>query len=415
MSKSIPTRISTTLVSAGVTSLLLAIMASSTVHAEFDQADDPDSPFAGWGYIKDDWQLVCDNTLTCRAAGYTDYDMNSDELQDASILITAQAGEKFSMGEVQLNNWGDVEQEQFINKQLAATDYKVELWLNNQSYGTVKLSTDRQGKLSREQTQQLLKRARQNTEIQFRSKDLRWQVSDTGMAAVLLKLDEVQGRVGSSFALISKQTSGSTRSAGLTPAKSIPKIYAAYAYPISEYSEYEYKDDGTSVEIPRALKYQQLSDRYNNQWQDKMSAWVIPNLSAEDRDYCETLTSDTPWINDDEKRWQFLAIDAKHTLASFPCWRAAYNTGTGYWLIANESPSKPMLITTSGSEYGNGKIFSAQKGRGLGDCWSTQSWVWDGKTFAKTFEQSTGLCRGIQAGGAWDLPTYISEVVSLKK
>ncbi len=411
MPKLTPKLVSTTLVSAGVTLLLLSIMGSSTVHAEFDQADDPDSPFAEWGYMKDDWQLVCDNTLTCRAAGYAQDGISSDELQAASILITAQAGERFPKGEVQLNNWGDEAQEQFVNDQLSKTGYNVELWFNNKSYGTVQLSSDREGQLSREQTQQLLKRARQNTEIQFRSGDLRWQVSDIGMAAVLLKLDEVQGRVGSSFALISKEVSGSTTSQGLTPAKSIPKVYAGYVYPISEYSNYEYKDDGTSVEIPRAVEYQQLSDRYNNQWQDKMSAWAIATLKDEDRDYCETLTSDTPWISDDEKRWQFLAIDAKHTLASFPCWRAAYNTGTGYWLMTNASPNKPTLITTSGSEYGNGEIFSAHKGRGLGDCWSTESWVWDGKAFAKTLEQSTGMCRGIQAGGAWELPTYISEVV----
>ena len=231
--------------------------------------------FEGWGFVSDDWQLVCDNTLTCRAAGYAQDGISSDELQAASILITAQAGERFPKGEVQLNNWGDEAQEKFVKNQLAATDYKVELWLNDQFHGTVKLSTDREGQLSREQTQQLLKRANQNTEIQFRSGDLRWQVSDTGMAAILLKLDDIQGRVGSPLALVSKQ---STNRQSLKPAKSLPKIYAAEAYPIAEYGD---NDDAKMSDEQKF--YHQLSERYDRQWQNKMSAWVIPTLNEEER------------------------------------------------------------------------------------------------------------------------------------
>lgn len=398
--------VSTTLVSAGVISLLLAIMGSSTVHAEFDQADDPDSPFAEWGYMKDDWQLVCDNTLTCRAAGYTDDMTRSENNRAASLLLSIKAGEKTAIGQVQLNNWEDAEQEKLVNEQLAKTDFMVELLLNGRSHGIIQLSADRMGKLSQSQTQQLVKSARQNTSIKFKSGDLFWQVSDVGMAAVLLKLDEVQGRVGSPLALVSKN---STTRQPLKPAKSIPKIYAVAPYPISEYASAEEKGSDEQK------YYQQLSERYSEQWQDKMSAWVAASLSESDKDTCNILTSDTPWVDEKDKIWRFMPIDAKHTLASFPCWRAAYNTGTGYWLIANDYPSKPMLITASGSEYGNGEIFSAQKGRGLGDCWSTQSWVWDGKTFAKTLEQSTGMCRGIQAGGAWNMLTYVSEVIQPNK
>lgn len=402
--------VSTALVSAGVTSLLLALLGSSTVHAEFDQAEDPDSPFAEWGYMKDDWQLVCDNTNTCRAAGYSNDGMSSNEARAASILITMPAGAKFPTAQVQLNNWEEEDQDQIVIDQLIETDYIVELLLNDESHGIVQLSADREGLLSKEQTQQLITRARQNIQIQFKSGDQMWQVSDVGLAAVLLKLDEVQGRVGSKLALISKGAN-TGKYKGLIPAKSVPKIYAAYAYPISDYPQYDYKDDGTSVEKPKELKYQRLSDRYNNQWQDKMSAWVMPRLSEDDRDSCDILTSKPSWISDDQKVWNFTAIDNQHTLASHLCWRGAYNEGIGYWLIDNATPSKPKLITTSGSDYRNGEIFSAHKGRGLGDCWSMQGWVWDGKSFAKTLEQSTGMCRGIQAGGAWSLPTYISEVV----
>ncbi|MGP9638233.1 DUF1176 domain-containing protein [Psychrobacter sp. AOP22-C1-22] len=48
----------------------------------------------------------------------------------------------------------------------------------------------------------------------------------------------------------------------------------------------------------------------------------------------------------------------------------------------------------------------------MGDCWSMKEWVWNGEIFNKTLEQTTGLCRLIEAGGAWDLPTYVSDVIS---
>ncbi len=371
------------------------------------------NPFEGEGFVKSDWQLVCDNTLTCQAAGYTDDMTRSDNNKVASLLLSIKAGDKTAVGQVQLNNWEDVEQERQVNEQLSKTNYQVTLYLNNKSYGVVPLSADRIGQLSPKQTQQLIQRARQNTQIHFRSGNLQWQVSDVGLAAILLKLDDVQGRIGSSLALVSK--GANTKYKGLTPAVATPKIYAAHAYPITEYTDFEHIIDGKINGMPtaEAYKYQQLNARYDKQWQAKMSAWGMSALTQSDADTCDILTSDASWVDKKDKAWRFSAIDAKHTLASHLCWRGAYNEGIGYWLIDNANPSNPKLITTSGSDYDTGNLFSAQKGRGLGDCWYTQAWVWDGKGFAKTSEMTTGLCRGVQAGGAWKLPTYVSEVTEL--
>ncbi len=386
-----------------VLSATISCITLTTAHAEYDASSDP---FIADGFVQDDWQLVCDNTLTCRAAGYTDDMIRSDNNRVASLLLSIKAGEKTAIGQVQLNNWEGAEQEKLVNEQLAKTDFMVELLLNGRSHGIVRLSADRMGQLSQSQTQQLVKRARQNTNIQFKSGDLFWQVSDVGMGAVLLKLDETQGRVGTPLALVSKD---STIRQLLKPAKSIPKIYAVAPYPISEYASAEEKGSDEQK------YYQQLSERYSEQWQNKMSAWVAASLSESDKDTCSILTSDASWVDEKDKIWRFIPIDAKHTLASYPCWRAAYNAGTGYWLIENANPSRPKLITASGSEYGKGKLFSAQKGRGLGDCWYTQAWIWDGKNFAVTSELTTGLCRGVQAGGAWIMPTYVSEVIQPNK
>lgn len=353
-------------------------------------------PFEGDGFVSDDWQLVCDNTLTCRAAGY------SEEAAQwrGSILMTIGAGEKIPSTEVLLNYWDWSPSDEDM-AQVDVVNSPVELWLNDRFYGEVKDS-----KLTNAQTMQLINYAKKSNKIVFKIDDYHWQISDKGMAAVLLKLDDTQGRVGTSLALISKNNSTPQK---LKSAKAMPKIYAVAPYPVSEYaSEEEQHSDEQKY-------YQQLSERYNKQWQSKMSAWVLPTLDEEDRDTCNVLTSDDDWFDKKNKVWQFTPIDENHTLASHPCWTGAYNFGSGYWLIDNNRPSKPKLITLSGSDYSAGEISAAHKGRGLGDCWSATAWVWNGKNFAMTRELTTGMCRLIEAGGAWNLPTYVSEVIQMPK
>lgn len=94
----------------------------------------------------------------------------------------------------------------------------------------------------------------------------------------------------------------------------------------------------------------------------------------------------------------------------FYCWRAAYNEGYGYWVVDSKLEGKPVLITESGSDYGEGVISMSQKGRGIGDCWTLASWIWDGETFRKSREATTGMCRNLHLGGTWDLPTWVADV-----
>lgn len=357
-------------------------------------------PFEGWGFVKDDWQLVCDNTLTCRAAGYSE---DGAEWR-GSVLLTLKAGEKVPTTQVLLNYWDSSDEE---NVQANVLNKPIELWLNDKYYGEVQLNTDEEGmgELTPSQTRQLINQARKSTKIEFRVGDYQWQISDTGMAAILLKLDEVQGRVGSPLALVSKNNANRQ---ALKPARAMPKIYAVAPYSMPEYSVDA--DDLPKMSAEQKLS-QRLSERYDRLWQNKMSAWVIATLDEEERENCEILTTDQEWFDKKNKVWQFMPIDSNYTLASHSCWTGAYNFGAGYWLINKDQPNKPKLITLSGSDYNDGEVYSTHKGRGIGDCWSSESWVWDSKDFVKTSELSTGLCRLIAAGGAWQLPTYVSEVV----
>ena len=97
-------------------------------------------------------------------------------------------------------------------------------------------------------------------------------------------------------------------------------------------------------------------------------------------------------------------------LVSHRCWFAAYNAGHGYWVVDDEPPWNPVLVTTAGTDFADGTIFASHKGRGLGDCWSEDAWRWDGRAFVKTLESSSGMCRLVAAGGAWSLPTLVFDV-----
>lgn len=362
-------------------------------------SDSYGTPSEGWGFVKDDWQLVCDNTLTCRAAGYAAEGLvSSDKLGDASVLITVEAGKKLSTVQVKLSNWEEFEQEKLVPEQLSKTNYKVELLLNNKSYGFIQLSSEREGQLSTAQAQQLLKLANQNTKIQFTSGIYQWQVSDKGLAAVLLKLDEVQGRVGTPLALVSKSSLNRQ-----TPksAKAKPVIKKAYSY----------ADKDKKQLTPAKLVYFQKNI---NKWIDIDDKQLVG--SNDGMGDCKLVNPKTEAyqrmqeFGADRLGWDFIPVDSKHTLATHECWIGAYNMGVGHWLINHAKPSKPTLITTSASDYSDGEIYAIHKDRGIGDCWNRAVWVWDGKTFALTEDSSTGMCRGF-AGGAWDLPTYTSEVI----
>ncbi|RYZ84386.1 MAG: DUF1176 domain-containing protein, partial [Moraxellaceae bacterium] len=84
--------------------------------------------------------------------------------------------------------------------------------------------------------------------------------------------------------------------------------------------------------------------------------------------------------------------------------------GYGYWLINAQKPYQPQRITAAASDYADGIISADQKGRGLGDCWAHQAWTWNGQQFIHSAESTTGMCRMIELGGAWELPTRVTLV-----
>ena len=153
-------------------------------------------PIQGISFSHEDWEIYCSNTGTCQAAGYQD-DYSSDK--PASILITREAGSKQAPEiEYALSTSEDLPKKQLEN---------IHLYVNGKDLGAVHsqdLDVPILGTLTRSQADALFKQASQKVSIEFKNSQQKWMISDKGMTAVLLKMDDFQQRVGTTQALIKK-------------------------------------------------------------------------------------------------------------------------------------------------------------------------------------------------------------------
>jgi hypothetical protein len=255
------------------------------------------------------------------------------------------------------------------------------LRIGERDIGTVALRGENvEGELTPAQVDALLAALRKDSAIVFVAGDRRWQLSDRGASAVLLKMDEFQGRLGTAGALVRK---GTNDEASVRPPLPAPVVVVP-TRPVTAAADLALADDP-------ALRRAVLA-------------------TTNDEDCAAQFAGADEARDDDEGDWGLERLTADTLLVWATCWTAAYNTGSGYWVVGDKPPYRATLVTTKGSEYANGEISAAQKGRGLGDCWSSDTWSWDGKAFVHTASATTGQCKLVAAGGAWELPTIVTTV-----
>lgn len=321
----------------------------------------------GLHFSHKDWEMACDNTGTCRASGY-----QSDQEIDrpVSVLLTRAAG---TTSAVQAKV-------QILPLQAAASTAQLQLQIASTPYGMIGLNREGIGQLSTDQTRALLKAVQGAGPVVFKNAQSRWNLSTAGASAVLLKMDEFQRRLSTSSALIRP---GKKSDQTVLKAAAIPKIV-----------------------IPKYQSGKVTQAKLNT----AASQQMIRKLKATtNEDQCDLLFSQR-FLDDDVMT--IYPINAQNQLVQIPCWRGAYNMGSGFWLMDQNKQLK-QLVTTSGETFSQGQIFSGHKVRGLGDCLSQDEWAWNGKKFVKSFSSLTVQCKGF-AGGAWNLPTYVSKVIPLK-
>ena len=311
-----------------------------------------------------DWELVCDNTRTCRAAGYH---VEEGRNLPLSVLLERRAGpgQAFT-AQLRLGDADDG----------IALPASVAMLVDGRALGTITLDGDEAiGKLSAPQAQALLSAVAGSGKVSWRAGGRSWTLSGKGASAVLLKMDEFQGRIKTPGAAMRK---GDKPEQGVLPALPAPLVAAA---PVP------------AGALPRLGK-------------DEERILLATLRKTAGNEECDDLEA----IATGESRFAYAPLTRDRMLVSARCWRGAYNEGHGYWVANRKPPFAPQLVTQSGTDYEQGVIGAAHKGRGIGDCWGHDEWVWNGSRFVHTASGTTGMCRGIAAGGGWDLPTLVSDV-----
>ncbi|WP_442254917.1 DUF1176 domain-containing protein [Stenotrophomonas pavanii] len=313
-----------------------------------------------------DWMLACDNTRTCRAAGYQD-DVGAN--LPVSVLLTRKGGPGQPVSaELMLGQYDEV-----------TLPTQLSLQINGKDLGALSLTADT-ATLSTAQTKALLASLARSSRIVAVGNDgQRWTLSDRGASAVLLKMDEFQGRLETPGALMRK---GSRAEASVPPALPVPTLVLAPLVAA--------RATDAALEHSPALR----------------AALAAANPGGD----CVALTPEGLPMVDGPQALRVTRLGRTSLLVSTLCWRGAYNEGIGYWVVNDAPPFKATLVTASSGDDDGRVISSAHKGRGLGDCWSTASWGWDGGHFVQTDESTSGLCRLVAAGGAWHMPTLVTEV-----
>ena len=314
-----------------------------------------------------DWDLVCDNTGTCRMAGYQD-----ESSDPVSILFTRAAGENAAVeGKFTILPFGEADRD-------VQVDQDIEIWLNGKSLGTVKhISDDAPDKLTEEQTKALLSGLKKESEIRLTYGKTTLKVSDKGAAAAMLKMDEFQQRLNMPSALIRQ---GQEKHAVLAP-KVEPKI------------------DAVSVNNRKTIELKRGEKQFNH----------VLALLRKAHDGCvdEDLESQDITI---------YPLTQNKVLAEALCARAAYQY-TNYYAVLDDKLSKVEQVLAdqyneAGYDEKQGYAFvrGIYKGRVIGDCWNSEDAVWNGKIFIRNSEWTTGSCKGF-TGGAWQLPIFVSDII----
>lgn len=311
----------------------------------------------GVRFVEDDWELACDNTGTCRAAGY----QSDGEEPAVSLLLVRSAGQRQEVtAQVKLGSYSEDDS--------AMSDGVEELtvMVDGRAVGKVKMDPGSDaGTLSPGALAAIVPALLASSAVAWSSGKHAWNLSAAGANAVLSKMDSVQGRGGTTGTIVNK---GSKAEDGVLQATPAPIVVAA---PVPQ--------EGVTLEP--AQRTALLKD--------------LRRLSSAEE--CEA-------------ELDVHRLSRSKLVASLACDAGAYNQSRMYWVINATVPFAPVIAGENANDYDDGEISSFQKLRGLGDCGTSTVWTWNGAQFVKTSESSTGMCRLVTQGGTWGLPTYLATV-----
>ncbi len=317
-------------------------------------------PFAAGAQVVEnqDWQLVCDNVRSCRAAGYS----AAGSQAPVSVLFSRAAGPGMPV---------------YAALQLGTLDPRsahpasVVMTVGGKPAGTIRLDRDNHADLPVPVAAALLKAVTGGGAVAFTAGKATWRLSTDGAPESLGGMDDVQGRSGRASALVRK---GGLSDADVASPMAVPRFEAG-----SLGAPHLAGDDALAVQVLAAVH----SD---------------PGCPLLDDGRAQAAA----------RRWH---LDANRLLVSQPCRAAADGGGDGYWLANVRPPHDARPMTYAGVDFDGSTVTARTLTAPGGDCGSKQAWTWNGYRFEPSYSSIGGLCRGVKAGGAWELPTLVSDVV----
>ena len=309
-----------------------------------------------------DWQVVCDNTRTCRAAGYSVEGSDNP----VSVLFARASGPGMPV---------------FAELQLGTLDVhgvhpaSVGLVIGGKAAGAIRVDRNNHAELAPPVAAALLKALLAGNGVSFAAGRATWRLSGDGAVDVLQQIDDVQGRAGSASAIVRK---GRSSDSDVASPMAVPRFEAA-SIPATPQAG----DDALVVRVLAAIQS----------------------------------NGDCPLLDDgpSQSRARLWHLDANRLLVTQPCHASPYNAGNGFWIANLRPPYDAKPMTYSGFDYdGSGSVTAREASGPAGDCGTAQAWTWNGFRFEQTSAAVGGLCRGVKAGGAWELPSLVTDVIPAK-
>lgn len=306
-----------------------------------------------------DWDLQCDNTLACRAAGYQE----EGEGLPVSMLVTRAAGPNTPV------------KVQVIALTAESSPSTMELSVGRRVIGGLKGDP---ASVPAHQVPELLGQLLNAATATVRSGNRTWTLSLAGAKAVLLKMDEAQGRVGTPGAIVHR---GDRSESSVPPPLPAPAIKAVKPLPSRP----------GDVALGRRI-YSAFPASEQEAIRDRCNSGFVPA----------------------EEGVEVFRLDDKTLLISVPCNMGAYNYSSLLWIANDRVPYKPRAVEANGEfDAETGIVRSSMRARGIGDCAETTDWQYDGQGFTLAAHGSRGMCRGFP-GGAWSLPDYVTTTKPVK-
>lgn len=308
-----------------------------------------------------DWALQCDNTRACSAVGYQ---AESGDSEPVSIRLTRSAGPGTPV-QVHLQ----VYTEKASPAALQITAGKLKLSGLDGSSPQVPAAQGSAAQVPAAQVPRLLQELLRSEEATVTAGKDRWVLSLAGASAVLLKMDEVQGRLNTPGAIVRK---GSQPESAVPPAVPAPVVKSVKPVPARK------GDAALAAPLLAAVGRADLEGQCNGGLPDASDVKVH-------------------------------RLTERKLLLEVPCGMGAYNFSSLLFMANDRLPYQPRLLEDVDGEFdpATGEVRSAMKGRGIGDCWWMRMWRFDGNGFVLTGEQGDNMCRGFP-GGAWQLPAYVT-------